>query len=113
MIELSEESFKNIYKYSHFISSTICVICLKKFNPILLFVLLALQLWYICKYENESIRMPAYLLLICGIVFYFIEEFVVNSNKNIDELKFNFLTIWKIPYYCILLYYVSQQSLLK
>jgi len=103
-----------IYLLSHIIIATILVLCLKKINPILLFVLLTTMLGYISYEERDN--MPIYLLVTFGLVMYFIDLLIMRDkfqdqpNKSTTPMTsiINILynTIWKIPYYGILIYYI-------
>ena len=82
---------------SHIIATLVLTLCLKKYNPVLLTMLLTLILAYISYTEQENF--PIYTLLIFGIVIYVIDILVANTgdgNKN----------IWKVPFWGILTYYV-------
>lgn len=93
---------ENIYNYSHLVSSTIGVLCLKKYNPILLFILLFAQLGYITSVEAEIMGFPKSLLFICGFLLYISSEYIMNDSK----LEVNYRTLWKIPYFGIVCYYI-------
>lgn len=99
---MNESHFEYIYNYSHIASATLCVICLKKYNPILLFLLLFTQLGYLTVTLNETIQVNKIVLFICGFVLYLISEYIMNTNKI--EIKYN--TLWKIPYFGIITYYI-------
>lgn len=99
---LSESQLENIYNYSHLVSSTVGVICLKNYNPILLFVLLLAQLGYITTMEAEIMGLPKYLLFVCGFVLYIASEYIMNDRK----FEINYNTFWKIPYFGIICYYI-------
>ena len=82
---------------SHIIATLVLTSCLKKYNPVLLTILLALILSYISY--TEQVNFPIYTLFIFGIVIYVIDTFVANIG---DENK----NIWKVPFWGILIYYV-------
>jgi hypothetical protein len=106
MSDMNDSRYENIYNYSHLISSTIGVFCLKKYNPILLLVLLLAQLGYITSVEAENMGFPRSLLFICGVVLYVISEYIMSENK----LEINYQTLWKIPYFGIITYYIFYSS---
>jgi len=71
--------------------------CLKKYNPVLLTILLCLILGYVSY--NEQSNFPIYTLLIFGIMIYVIDAIVVNTGgENIS--------IWKVPFWGVLVYYI-------
>jgi hypothetical protein len=96
------KNIQNItYTSSHFLVATILVLCLKNINPLLLTGILFALLGYISYYEIEELGIPKYLLLVCGFIIYIIEQYVINGS-----IKFNCNTLWKIPYWGIIMYYL-------
>ncbi len=93
MIDLS-------YTLSHLIVATLLVICLKKFNSILLAVLLSLILSYICYIEQTNI--PIYMLPTFAIILYILDSTIMRSDKDVGCSN----TFWKLPYFGILVYYI-------
>jgi hypothetical protein len=93
MIDLS-------YTLSHLIVETLLVICLKKFNSILLAVLLSLILSYICYIEQTNI--PIYMLPTFAIILYILDSTIMRSDKDVGCSN----TFWKLPYFGILVYYI-------
>jgi len=93
------------YTLSHFIIATIFVVCLKKFNPILLLVLLTLMLIYLCYTEQTNI--PIYMLPLFGLILYVADSTIMATNNDILSISQKIKnTLWKLPYYGILIYYV-------
>ncbi len=92
------------YTLSHFVIATILILCLKKYNPILLFVLLASMLSYICYSEQLY-----YMLPLLGFLLYIIDYTVMETNFNENSTFCQRIqnTLWKVPYYSILLYYAN------
>lgn len=95
-------NMENIYNYSHLVSSTVGVICLKKYNPILLFILLFAQLGYITSMESKILGLHESTLFIYGFLLYIVSEYIMNDN----EIKINYNALWKIPYFGIICYYL-------
>lgn len=82
---------------SHIIATLLLTSCLKKYNPVLLAILLTLIMGYISY--SEQATFPIYTLFLFGIVIYIIDTFVANTgeeNKN----------IWRVPFWGILVYYI-------
>lgn len=97
-----------IYLLSHIAFASILVICLKNTNTPLLAVLLSLTLGYISYDEQHN--MPIYTLFLVGSLLYFFDLFIIGKQSK-DFEKTSILntlkrTIWKLPYYGILSYYV-------
>jgi len=93
------------YTLSHFIIATILVICLKKFNPILLLFLLTLMLIYLCYTEQKNI--PIYMLPLFGLILYVVDSTIMTTNNDILPIGQKIKnTLWKLPYYGVLMYYV-------
>lgn len=100
-----------LYLLSHIVFATILVICLKNINPILLFLLLFGILSYISYEEQQFI--PFYTLFIIGAVVYLIDLFITKQRafSEISIYKHSVIntlknTLWKLPYYGILSYYL-------
>lgn len=118
-----ENIIDTAYLLSHIAFATILVICLKNINTSLLTVLLSIILGYISYHQQNSI--PIYTLFFMGLVIYLFDLFVIsnsnNSNNSTNSKKlFNFVkntnntsifhtlasTLWKLPYYGIISYYI-------
>lgn len=106
-----------IIKVSHICFAIISAIFLKQYNPMLLFGVLSIILSFVSYNEKENI--PIYFLFVVGLLMYLI-EFIININtvvnidteKNNGIIKNNFAdtlkkTMWKIPFYGILGYYIK------
>ena len=94
------------FNLSHFVVATLLVICLKRFNPILLLILLSLILSYICYSEQANI--PIYILPVLGILLYILDLIVISNNMNdVDTTWCQIIktSLWKLPYLGILSYY--------
>lgn len=106
--EIKECMFDMIYLLSHIIFASVFVICLKNINPILLTVILSTMLGYM-SYDEQHV-MPIYTLFVAGFILYVIDLFIVrkseNSSKKLSILHTIKSTIWKLPFYGILSYYV-------
>ncbi len=91
---------EKLYNYSHIIVTIILVLCLKNKNK----KILALLLMCIFGFMNYTeIKEP--LIYICiGLLFYFIELFLTNTTSLNEKI---IDTIWKIPFWSIVLYYVK------
>jgi len=101
----NEKVKQTMYTSSHFIIATIFVLCLRKYNQLLLLVLLTMLLTYVC-YTEETI-MPAYVLPLLGLLLYIIDSTVMtiqDDSIHISQKIKN--SLWKLPYYGILMYYV-------
>ena len=100
--------FEMMYLLSHLAFASILVVCLKNISPVLLAVMLFIMLGYI-SYDEQYI-MPIYTLSLVGTVIYFFDLFVVGEPKNtIKQSSIIFTlktTLWKLPYYGIISYYV-------
>ncbi len=100
--------FDTLYLLSHIAFASVLVICLKNTNPILLAIILSMMLGYISYDEQRT--MPIYTLFIAGLLIYAIDLFIIgepkNSPKNISILRRFGSTIWKLPYYGIMSYYI-------
>lgn len=97
-----------LYLLSHIAFASILVVCLKNINPVLLFVLLMIIMGYI-SYDEQK-RIPYYTLFIIGGLIYSFDLFITGNPKNslkkssiLHTLK---TTVWKLPYYSILSYYI-------
>ena len=88
----------SLYTLSHIIAATIFVICLKKFNPKLLVLLLFSILGYIAYSEKNTVSI--YIPFVFGIIIYII-------SNLLNDIKFkNIRTdLWQIPYWGIISYY--------
>jgi hypothetical protein len=84
-------------------------IFLKRKQPLILFGLLSAILAYISFTEKE--RLPFYILPLYGTIMYIIDFCIISSylTENINKSTLNVLerTIWKLPYFGIIMYYVS------
>lgn len=83
---------------THIIATLILTSCLKKYNPVLLAILLTLILGYISY--NEQSKLPIYVLFVFGIIIYIIN--ITTANICTEENN----NIWKIPFWGILTYYI-------
>lgn len=97
-----------LYLLSHIAFASILVVCLKKINPLLLAVLLFAMLGYISYDEQRT--MPIYTLVAVGTAMYCVDLFIVGDPKESLKKKSTLRTlkdsIWKLPYYGIISYYV-------
>lgn len=104
-----DKSIQNaFFVMSHMIFSVTSVFFLKKYDPILLSIILSIILSFISYTEKKIIPMP--LLFLMGFTLYFMDIFIVDFNNfdNVDDkLKSIKKTIWKIPFYGILIYYIK------
>ncbi len=94
------------YLLSHIIVASILVVCLKNNKSLLLFTILSLMLGFVSYTEQNKI--PIYLLALCGFIIYMLETHIINKPAPNDNNKVKKLldTIWKIPYWAILSYYI-------
>jgi len=97
-----------MYLLSHLAFASILIVFLKNINPLALAVILFMMLGYI-SYDEQQI-MPMYTLPLIGTAIYIFDLFIVGEPKNtirqssvIFTLK---TTLWKLPYYGIISYYV-------
>jgi hypothetical protein len=97
---------------SHLVVAIILIIVLKNTNPLLLALLLALMVAYIC-YQNRQI-MPLYLLPAIGLLVYSL-ELLVSTKPNQPIYTTILGSIWRVPYWSILSYYIIilSQSLIN
>lgn len=106
-----------LYFFSHIVLASVLITCLKK-QPIVLTSLLSALLGYIIYSEINEI--PYIMLPLIGLVMYIIDFFImddfeesqiINNNLNNNIQNKNALitfkkTIWKLPFYGILSYYL-------
>ena len=94
------------YVLSHIVIASILTLCLKNNKPVLLFTILSLILGFVSYTEQN--KMPIYLLILCGFVIYALDTYIINKPPSNDKNKVKELldTIWKVPYWGILSYYV-------
>lgn len=100
---------KTLYMLSHICFATIIVMFLKKYQPIVLAIILAGMLGFISYTEQTTF--PIYVLPSMGVAMYLFDFFIISSysEENINKTTLDVLkkTIWKIPYYGIIIYYVG------
>lgn len=101
-----EKIMEMSYVLSHIVTASILTLCLKNNKPILLFTILSLILGFVSYTEQN--KMPIYLLILCGFVIYALDTYIINKPPSNDKNKVKGLldTIWKVPYWGILSYYV-------
>ena len=88
--------FNVAYTMTHIVIATLFVTCLKNTKPYILTLLLAIIVGVVTYDEKDNILF--YMLPICGSLIYLLD--VLTSGK------FNLNTIWKIPYWSLVSYYV-------
>lgn len=97
-----------MYLLSHLAFASVLVVCLKNTGPVFLAIVLSAMLGYI-SYDEQNI-MPIYTLPAIGTVMYLFDLFIVGEPKNVikkTNIIFTFkTTLWKLPYYGIMSYYV-------
>lgn len=92
-----------LYLLSHIAFASILVVCLKNTNTTLLTIILSMMLGYISYEEQHNI--PIHTLFSIGCLVYFFDLFIM-SDRMTSILNVLKTTIWKLPYYGILSYYV-------
>lgn len=97
-----------LYLLSHIVCATILVVCLKQNNPMLLATILFAILGYICNEEQTII--PIYTLPAVGFLMYCFDLFIIGEPKTTIKKSQGLTTLnttlWKLPYYGIMSYYV-------
>ncbi len=97
-----------LYLLSHIVFASILVVCLKNTNTTLLTIILSIILGYISYDEQHNI--PVYTLFSVGCLMYFFDLFIMSKSSEefgrVSLLRTLKTTIWKLPYYGILSYYV-------
>jgi hypothetical protein len=93
------------YAYSHIIAALLITFCLKKYNSVLLTILLSLILAYM-SYEAKD-KFPIYTLIVFGVLVYVINMIVVDEYSENELLSTKIQkSLWKIPFWGIISYYV-------
>lgn len=105
----NSEAIQNaLYVLSHIVVATILVLCLKKFQPLLLAGLLIAMLTYIGVSERQ--KLSIYALPTIAIIMYSLDFFIMSNNSPDNKNKTNWQillnTLWKLPYYGIISYYL-------
>jgi hypothetical protein len=99
----NQENKNMLFLVINFIIVFIFIFCLKKFNPILLALLLTILLGGIIGNSNTNLM---YFLPIAGLVLYIIKITVDQQEKYLsltDKIK---NTIWNVPFYGIMAFYI-------
>lgn len=111
-INCEDELINILILLSHIVIGTIFVICLKNSRPLLLALLLSLIVGYISYSINESI--PYYTIPTIGLVIYALELITDVGNNTPMYIKIT-NTLWKIPYWSIISYYIiiASQTITK
>lgn len=101
---------------SHLIFAIIVILCLRKYNPIITFIILSGILLYICYLTKN--QLPVYIIPLIGLCMFLINIFLkkmeVNINndnnndtniKNCTWVEYFKNNIWILPFMGILAYY--------
>lgn len=96
------------YTLSHLVIASIISAYLKDKKPLVLVVILFAMLGYI-GYTEYPI-MPLHLLA-SGTFIYLLDMYIINKNKNnIITTRSILQTLWKIPYWSIISYYIMMMQ---
>lgn len=99
---------ESLFMLSHLIFAIIIIICLRKYRPIITFLMLSMILSYICYSERHSIP-PHVIPLIASFIFLInitlkkIEE--NETGKRFCWMEFLKNEMWKLPFWGILVHY--------
>ena len=100
--------FDLLYFLSHIVMASILVVCLKKTQPLILTIILSGILGFV-SYTEQSI-LPIYTLPIYGTAIYLLDFIIMTSYlpENINKTTFDlfYQTMWKLPYFGIISYYI-------
>lgn len=100
---------ESAYMLSHLIIASLLVVFLKKYKPIVLSGLLSSMVIYLTFTEKDNL--PVYLLPLSGITIYIIDTFIMSRyycESQMSQSLFQQIqdTIWRLPYWSIISYYV-------